>query len=142
LDQLLDRQWRPGVYARYVDDLVVFDGSLPRLREIREAIRSRLWDLRLDLHPGKSRIYRVADGVTFLGWRIFPGHARLVRPNVIRFRARMRDMQTRYAQGSMTWEEVAQRIQAWLAHAAHGDTWKLCERVLNEFSFTGGRRAI
>jgi RNA-directed DNA polymerase len=139
---MLERQWNPGVYARYVDDLVVFDGSLDRLRRMKDAIRRQLWDLRLDLHPGKSRIYRVEDGVTFLGWRIFPGHARLVRPNVIRFRQRMREMQACYAQGGMTWEQVAQRIQAWLAHAAHGDTWKLREGLLNEFSFTGGRRAI
>ena len=27
-----------------------------------------------DTRDGKSRIYRVADGVTFLGWRIFPSH--------------------------------------------------------------------
>jgi hypothetical protein len=51
-------------------------------------------------------------------------------------------MQVCFAQGEMTWEDVKQRIQAWLAHAAHGDTWKLRERLLDEFSFTGGRRAI
>jgi RNA-directed DNA polymerase len=78
VDQRLQRQWRPGVYARYVDDLVVFDNSLDRLREMKEAIRRQLWDLRLDLNTGKSRIYRVADGVTFLGWRIFPDRTRLV----------------------------------------------------------------
>ena len=102
----------------------------------------KLWDLRLDLNAGKSRTYRVADGVTFLGWRIFPNRIRLVRPNVIRFRRRMRGMQSRYASGGMIWKEVEQRIRAWLAHAAHGDTWKLREHLLKEFSFTGGRRAI
>ncbi|MEO8132255.1 MAG: reverse transcriptase/maturase family protein [Bryobacteraceae bacterium] len=142
LDQLLERQWQPGAYARYVDDLVVFDNSLERLRDTRDAIRGKLWDLRLDLHPSKSRIYRVADGVTFLGWRIFPRHARLVRPNVIRFRRRMRRMQARYATGGMMWKEIEQGIRAWLAHAAHGETWSLRANLLNEFSFTGGRRTI
>jgi hypothetical protein len=98
--------------------------------------------MRSGRHPGKSRIYRVADGVTFLGWRIFPGHARLVRPNVARFRRRMRAMQSSFAQGRLTWEDLHQRIQAWIAHAAHGNTWKLRERLLDDFSFTGGRRAI
>jgi hypothetical protein len=142
LDQLLERQWQPGAYARYVDDLAIFDNSLSRLREMKEAIRQRLWDLRLDYHPGKSRIYRVADGVTFLGWRIFPDRTRLVRPNVIRFRQRMREMQARYSRGGMSWKQVAERIQAWLAHAAQGETWKLRVGLLDEFSFTGGRRAI
>ena len=142
LDQLLEREWRPGAYARYVDDFVVFDDSPRRLREIKEAIRQHLWSLRLDLHPGKSRIYRATDGVTFLGWRIFPDRTRLVRPNIVRFRRRVRAMQVRYASGGMAWKEVEQRVRAWLAHASHGDTWKLRERLLDEFSFTGGRRAI
>jgi retron-type reverse transcriptase len=142
LDQLLEREWRPGVYARYVDDLVIFDGSPRRLREMKEAIRQQLWSLRLDLHPGKSRIYRVADGVTFLGWRIFPDRAKLAPHNIVRFRRRMRAMQARYASGGMPWKEVEQRVRAWLAHASHGNTWRLRERLLSEFSFTGGRRAI
>jgi retron-type reverse transcriptase len=142
VDQLLERYWRPGEYARYVDDLAIFDSSLPRLREMRDAVERQLCDLRLRLHPGKSRVYRTADGLTFLGWRIFPGHRRLVRPNVMRFRKRMREMQASYAQGGMSADQVTQRIRAWLAHAAHGHTWKLRERLLDEFSFTGGRRAI
>ncbi len=142
VDQLLERQWRPGVYARYVDDLLVFDSSLQHLRQIKASIQRELCGLRLHLHPGKSRIHRVADGVTFLGWRIFPHHARLVRPNVMRFRRRMRHLQECYANGDMTWNDIEQAVRAWLAHAAHGDTWNLRERLLNEFSFTGGRRTI
>ena len=51
-------------------------------------------------------------------------------------------MQACYANGDMTWKEIEQGIRAWLSHAAHGDTWKLRERLLNGFSFTGGRRTI
>ncbi len=82
----------------------------------------------------------------FLGWRIFPDRSRLVRPNVVPFRRRMRAMQARYREGAMSWRKVEQRIQAWQAHAAQGDTWRLRGRLreclLDEYSFTGGRRAI
>ncbi len=142
LDQLVNRQLRPAVYARYVDDLLVFDHSKHRLAEIRERLREQLWALRLDLHPAKSRVHRVADGVTFLGWRIFRDHARLVRPNVCRFRQKMRRMQTEFQEESLSREDLQQRIRAWLAHASHGQTWKLREQLLQEFSFTGGRRAV
>jgi RNA-directed DNA polymerase len=142
LDQFIQRQCRPGVYARYVDDFVIFDTSRERLHAMRAAMHDPLWALRLDLHPGKSRICRVADGVTFLGFRIFPDHARLVRPNVSRFRRRMRTMQSAFANGAIDRAALSQRIQAWIAHAAHGDTWRLRERVLNDFSFTGGRRTV
>src|ERR1017187_2603038 len=44
--------------------------------------------LRLLVHERKSRVYRCADGVVFLGWRLFPEKSRLVRDNVVRFRRR------------------------------------------------------
>ncbi|MGH9719178.1 MAG: hypothetical protein ACRD8O_03125 [Bryobacteraceae bacterium] len=85
-------------------------------------------------------MYRCSEGVTFLGWRLFPNRARLQRGNVIRFRRRMREMQSGYAEGKLAWEDVRQRVRAWIAHAAHGDTWKLRERLFEQFAF--GRCAV
>jgi hypothetical protein len=86
-----------------------------------------LGGLRLDIHPRKSRVYRTREGVTFLGWRLYPERSRLVRANVVRFRRRMRELQCGMAEGRMGWDEVNQRVRAWIAHAAHGDTWRLRE---------------
>ena len=96
---------------------------------------NRLGDLRLLLHEGKTRVYRTADGVTFLGWRVFPERRRLVRPNVVRFRQRIRVLQRQYAQGEIEWKDVAARLQAWNAHAAHGDTWALREQIFSQHPF-------
>lgn len=142
VDQLVNRQWRPRAYVRYVDDLLVFDERREWLGEVREAVEAKLADLRLLAHAAKSRLYPVKDGVTFLGWRVFPGHTRLASGNAKRFRARMRRMQSAHAAGAMAWPKLRQRVNSWIAHAAHGDTWRLREQLLNEFSFRGDRCAV
>ena len=138
LDQFVVRELRPKVYARYVDDFVVFDENKDRLREILWAIRNLLATLRLDLHAGKSRIHRTADGVTFLGWRLFPDRCRLDRGNVQRFLERMRGLEADYSRGAARLQDVQQRVQAWIAHAAHGNTWRLREGLLARVAFTEG----
>jgi len=128
------------VWARYVDDLVVFDGDKQRLRAMREAMEQQLGEVRLTLHPGKSRIHCCAEGVTFLGWRLFPGRARLVRGNVVRSGRRMKRLQRDFAAGVIEWEEVKQSVRAWIAHASFGNTWLLRERMLGRFAFGRGAR--
>jgi len=139
LDQAVTRQLRPPVYARYVDDFVLFGDSQERLAESRLQIEEELSRLRLTPHPGKSRVYRTADGFTFLGWRIFPERTRLVRGNVVRFRRRMRSLAAEYARGAAGWDQIHPRIRAWIAHAAHGDTWRLRQQIFGQFAFRKGR---
>jgi hypothetical protein len=142
LDRLIDEKLRPGTWARYVDDLVLFDGDKRRLRWMREAVEEELSAVRLTLHPGKSRIERCADGVTFLGWRLFPGQARLTRGNVIRFGRRMKRLEKDFAAGTVEWEEVGQSVRAWIAHASYGNAWLLRERLLGRFAFNRGARLL
>ena len=51
LDQFMVRELKPRIYARYVDDFVLFDNSKDRLREIFQRDPSICVTLRLDLHP-------------------------------------------------------------------------------------------
>jgi len=141
LDQAVNRQLRPDFYARYVDDFVLFGDSKARLAELRACIEEELGRLRLEMHPGKSRVYRTADGFTFLGWRIFPEHIRLAPGNVVRFRRRMRVLAAEYARGAAGWDRIHPRVRAWIAHAAHGDTWRLRRQIFGQFAFRK-RRAV
>jgi RNA-directed DNA polymerase len=54
---------------------------------------------------------------------------------VVRFRRRIRALQRQYEQGETEWKDVAERIQAWNAHAAHGDTWALREQIFSQYPF-------
>lgn len=135
MDHMIVRNLRPSAYARYVDDFLLFSDSQEQLHEMHCRIREFLCGFRLSLHPGKSRIYRCRDGVPFLGFRLFPTHARLVRPNVIRFRRRLRRLHADHLAGFIDYETVRQSVQAWIGHAMHGDTWRLREQIFEAFPF-------
>ncbi len=138
LDQFVNRILKPRCYVRYVDDFLLFGDSKEELRQMRDEIVILLANLRLAIHPQKSRVYRSSEGVTFLGWRIFPERMRLVRENVIRFRRKMRVLLRDERQGEAEWDEITQRVRAWIAHAA---TWRLRDKVFGEFAFRG-RNAV
>ncbi|MFP4348414.1 MAG: hypothetical protein ACLFQY_09030 [Desulfococcaceae bacterium] len=91
--------------------------------------------LRLKLHPKKCQIFRVKDGVPFLGYRIFPTHRLLDRRNALAMRRRMRKMALQYQKREISLDKIQQRIQSWIGHAAHADTWHLRERVLGGVAF-------
>ena len=133
LDHFVLRELRPAVYLRYVDDFVLFDDDRSRLRHMHSAIADFLAELRLSLHEGKSRTYRCADGLTFLGWRLFPGTTRLKRASVIRMRRRLSEMARRYHEGAVTFEHIRMRVHSWLGHASFGNTWRLRQSLFKRF---------
>jgi len=135
VDQFVLRELRPGLYARYVDDFLLFGNEKRALAEMRARLENFLCAQRLRLHPGKSRVYRTRDGVTFLGWRVFPDRVRLVRSNVVRWRRRMRAMRAACADGKISLPEVSQRVQAWVAHAEHGHTRSLRRQLFARYIF-------
>ncbi len=140
MDHMIVRNLRPGAYARYVDDFLLFSDSKQQLHEMHCQIREFLYGFRLTLHAGKSRVHRCRDGFPFLGFRLFPTHARLVRPNVVRFRRRLRALHADYHAGLIDKKTVNQSVQAWIGHAMHGDTWRLREQIFDAFPFLAGDR--
>jgi len=136
LDHLALRELQPCEYARYVDDFVLFSDSKEKLREMLAEITSHLDGLRLNLHEGKSRIHRTADGITFLGWRITPEGTWMKSQSVVRMRRRFRYMRKLWIAGEIEWDEIQQRINSWIGHAKWGDTWKLREQMFQQFPFS------
>ena len=53
--------------------------------------------------------------------------------NVARFRGRLRGLRDQWRAGTVTRAEVEARIDAWVAHAEHADTWRLRQAI-----FEGG----
>lgn len=66
----------------------------------------------------------------FLGFRLFPTHRRLKRPNVVRFKRRMRTLFLRYADRKIPLDRVHASVNGWVAHAAHGSTYRLRRQLL------------
>jgi len=138
LDHFVQQDLQPGCYIRYVDDFVLFGWSQRSLEQMKDAIENLLDRFRVEIHPRKSRVYRCADGIPFLGWRLSPGRTRLARRNVTDFRRSLREMQGHFAAGAAGLEEIGQRIHAWIGHARFGDTWSLRRQVFAGFALQMG----
>ncbi len=137
-DHFVKERLNCRAYIRYVDDFVVFDDSKERLHSVRRSIADYLSALRLRLHENKSRIYRVADGVRFLGYRIFPTHRLVLRENAVRMRRKLKKFSRCYQEGSIDLSRIKQTIQSWIGHVGHADSHRLRSRVLGGVVFQRG----
>jgi len=79
-----------GAYVRYVDDFAVFGTDKSALNSLKDDITTFLQNIRLRIHPKKSRVYKTTDGVPFLGFRNFREHRVLLKGNIRRFKRRIR----------------------------------------------------
>jgi hypothetical protein len=70
VDLCVAHEIKPGLAARYVDDIVLLDDDLGKLRAAREVITEGLGALRLVPHPDKTRLRSTNDGLTFVGYRL------------------------------------------------------------------------
>jgi RNA-directed DNA polymerase len=124
-------------YARYMDDFTLFHDDLDVLAEWRVRIDNYLEGRRLKLHPRKTVILPTCAPTAFLGFELHAGprkhggdkggrgQRRLPEDNVTRFRGRLRALRDQWRSGAATKADVEARIGAWIAHAAHADTFWL-----------------
>ncbi len=109
-------------FLRYGDDMVAFADDRATLRRVHSACEAALATLRLRLHPTRCRIFPVSEGTLFLGFVVGPDRRRLDRRNVRAFRRRLAGMRQAWRAGRLARADARRRIDAWIAHAAHGDT--------------------
>lgn len=133
LDQFVKQALHCPAYLRYMDDFLLFSHDKAQLQSWKEAIQEFLAaHLRLVLHPAKSQVFPTHTGVDFCGFRIFPTHRRLRRSGVRRFVGRFRRQRAAYQQGDLSLTELHTSVRSWIAHAAHGDTWRLRQRIFDD----------
>lgn len=135
LDHWVTGVLKPPVYLRYVDDMVFLDDDKRKLAEIRAAVRERLAAERLLLHPRKAHIVPTRDGLSLLGYQVFPGFRRL-RPDGVRHaRRRLHGLARAYAAGLIAWSKVNASVQSGLGHARHADTLGLRAKIFRVLVF-------
>jgi RNA-directed DNA polymerase len=140
LDLFVKQELHCQGYVRYSDDLLLFAADKSTLHHWRWEIIDFLQTLRLTLHERKAQVFPARNGIPFLGWRLFPHHRRLRRENVRHAVHRLRRQQGAYARGELSLDELSTSVRAWLAHAAHGDTYQLRRQILGQFVFTPPRK--
>ena len=135
LDLFVKQELHCPAYLRYSDDFLLFAADKPTLHRWRGEIIAFLQSFRLTIHEHKAQVFPVKNGVDFLGWRLFPHYRRLRRDNVRHAVRRLRRQQAAYRRGELTTSDLSASVRAWLAHAAHGNTYQLRRRIMRQFVF-------
>lgn len=132
-DHFVKETLRVKKYVRYVDDFALFSDDKEFLEKARIGIEQYLECLRLEIHPIKSQLCETKHGATFLGFRVLPDRIRVRTHNLRRGRKRLRRLQQECEAGKIQREDIQRSLNSWFAHLAHGNTWRLREKILSDF---------
>ena len=129
-DHFMKQEIKNRYYIRYCDDFVIFSNDKETLKQVKQAVIDYLDIIRLKVHPNKTRVFRVNDGVDFLGYRIWPGYSKVRKSRVKSYRRRIRRMEDAYSRGELTLERVTASVRSWLGHVRHANAKGLQKEVL------------
>jgi retron-type reverse transcriptase len=129
-DQFVKEKLKAKYYLRYVDDFLILGQDKQYLGNLipplKEFLKEKLY---LTLHPKKIRIYPVEIGVDFLGFIIFKDFKLVRARNIRKFRKRLKRFQKLLIAEKITEKRVCVSITCWLAHAEHGDSYRLRKSI-------------
>jgi len=135
LDHFVKEKLRLKYYIRYLDDFAILNESKIRLEVIKSDVENFLSnELKLELHPEKSKIFPLHKGITLLGFRIFYHHRLLKKSNLKQFFRRFEIMEEELYEGLIDELDFEARVDGWLAHAKWGNTYKIQNDVKKSVS--------
>jgi len=134
LDNFVKHELHAKYYVRYVDDFVILSQDRSQLQAWQEKIDLFLKnELQLTLHPDKTKIIRISDGIPLVGFKVYPHHKIIKKSNRLRFFRRLHAYKDGLQTRSITPEHVQLGISGWEGYAKMGNTYKLREEIFSEF---------
>jgi retron-type reverse transcriptase/predicted DNA-binding transcriptional regulator len=135
LDQYVKHELKAEHYIRYVDDFVILHNTKGRLEQYKERIDVFLnARLALELHPDKSRITGLEQGIGFLGFRIFYHHKLIRKKNLLKFETKLCTLKEECAKGLAERENIVEFFEGWLAYTSHANTYKYRRHLVRVFN--------
>jgi hypothetical protein len=135
-DHYVVEKLQPPAYLRYMDDFVIFHSDKKALKALRPRAAGYLVrELGLYLKPSATFLNQAANGLTFLGRRIFPATVRLARPNGRRMLRRMSLRRRAYESGSLSQEKFLQSMNSYWSQL--GPFYGLRNRLLAQQAESG-----
>lgn len=132
LDHFIKEVLKCRYYIRYVDDFVLLDNDKSRLWDAKGQIEHFLEQYRLIIHPKKSSIHQTAEGVCFLGHRVFNDFKLVNKANVRRFRKRTNKRLKLLFSGKMTVQTFNAGIRSYFGHLSFSDTGFLRKKIYTD----------
>ena len=134
IDHFIKEKLMVRHYIRYMDDFILIHESKEYLEHCLYEIKSMLADLGLSVSQKKTHITPLSKGFMFLGfkWRITEtGRILLfVDPKTVKHeRKKLYRLVSKAKRGKITKDKVYECWQSWKAHAEHGNSHLLLERL-------------
>ena len=122
LDYFVKHRLKVKYYIRYVDDFVILHKDKKVLSNLMSKIEKYLKNLRLELHPSKSKIHSLRNGITFLGYRIFYYYKLLKKKNIKYFKNKFNKKLELYCNGMIDKEHLENFLQGWNGYSNFANT--------------------
>ena len=127
LDYFVKHKLKAKYYIRYVDDFVILHNSKEQLAAWKQEIAQFLQGkLRLELHPQKSKIIPLSQGIDFVGFRNFWYYKLLRKRNIRKILFKI----GQYRKGKLSKEKILESFQGWNAYAKWANSFKLRRKVV------------
>ena len=133
-DHYVKERLHAKLYLRYMDDFMIISSDREYLERCSEEIVRYLEGIGYFLNYKKTRIYKLEEGISFLGFTFRlteTGKVLMqVRPeNVKAQRKKLRRLVARSKKGLIPREKVDESYSSWKAHAGKGNSFKLLSRM-------------
>jgi retron-type reverse transcriptase len=130
LDQFIKRSLKRRYYIRYMDDFLNFSTDKQELWQMKDKIADFLRNrLDLNLHPKKANVFPAAQGIEFLGYKVFSDYRILKQNTVKRIIKRVKRYKKEIRNGTMEKEKLALSVQSWRAYAEFAKSWYTINKI-------------
>lgn len=134
LDHFIKERLRVKHYLRYMDDMVLIGNNHRQMQDWLEAIREKLLEIGLEIHPKKTKITPLRKGMLWLGYQYrLTGTGKVVMtvdPKRIQAaRKKYFRLVKKAKRGEINREKVDQSYQCWRSYASKGDGWRMLHNM-------------
>lgn len=136
LDQFCKRVLSIKYYVRYADDIVLIVEDKKRAKYILNEMRRYVQNnLHLKLHPKKSKIFPLEQGVNCVGFKIYSTHRLLRNDCKKKIKRKIRKMPNLIDEGKLTIEKANQMLGSWCGHAKNGCSYNFKQQLTKKFDY-------
>ena len=128
-DHFVKRELRCPAYLRFVDDMLFFTNDKAALWRWKEASQQRLAQARLTIHEG-AHPRPTSEGVSFLGFIVFPQRRRLKPRKGFHFQRKLRRLICAYHDGKISLTQLTASLGGWINHVRYANTLGLRKKIL------------
>lgn len=138
LDNFIKHTLRQKHYLRYCDDFIIVGHDKRELITLLEPIRNFLTQkLQLTLHPKKTILSNMHQGIDFLGYILFLKHRLLRTQTKQRMKRKLRTKYNAYLQQKIAPVHMDQCLQSYLGILSHANTYRLAQSIKNAYWIRG-----